>query len=336
MRWALGLTCLHANTTAAPRGACFRGSDKFDATDANRSCRFNRCSARSITIVSRSPLCAATVIYSERNEFSFKLRVNAATFSVNCRIARNRTIGRGCRDSAAVSLRLRLRHHSRRRRVPELQLRYPDVVEVTIGDKTQIGPGVQILTADHPRDAAGRASGLGDMPEAAAESVTEILKAGAIGINIEDGLFGGKRQLVSPDRHAAKIKAVRDTAEKLGIHLFINARTDPFLLKFGSPDECLNEAAKRAKAYADAGADGIFVPGLNNLALIEKFVQLTPLPVNIMVTQGVPEIPDLARAGVRRVSLGPWPMMAAMRVIGQAAAAVAASKQYGTFLQPKA
>jgi 2-methylisocitrate lyase-like PEP mutase family enzyme len=164
--------------------------------------------------------------------------------------------------------------------------------------------------------------------------VAKILKAGAIGINIEDGLFGGKRQLVSPDQHAAKIKAVRNAAQKLGIRLFINARTDPFLLKFGSPDECLSEAAKRAKAYADAGADGIFVPGLTDLALIEKFVQLMPLPVNIMVTQGLPEIPDLARVGVRRVSLGPWPMVAAMRVIGQAAA-VAASKQYGTFLQPK-
>ena len=160
--------------------------------------------------------------------------------------------------------------------------------------------------------------------------------AGAIGINIEDGLSGGKRQLVSPEQHAAKIKAVRDAAQKLGVHLFINARTDPFLLKFGSPDECLNEAARRAKVYADAGADGIFVPGLTDLALIEKFVQRTPLPVNIMVTQGVPEIPDLARVGVRRVSLGLWPMMAAMRVIEQAAAAVAASKQYGTFLQPKA
>ena len=52
-----------------------------------------------------------------------------------------------------------------------------------------------------------------------------------------------------------------------------------------------------------------------------------------MVTQGLPEMPDLARVGIRRVSLGPWPMMAAMHVIGQAAA-VAASKQYGTFLQP--
>jgi 2-methylisocitrate lyase-like PEP mutase family enzyme len=179
-------------------------------------------------------------------------------------------------------------------------------------------------------------SGYGDTPDAAAASVTEILRAGAIGINIEDGLSGGKRQLVSPDQHAAKIKAVRDTAQKLGIRLFVNARTDPFLLKFGSPHECLNEAAKRAKAYADAGADGVFVPGLTDLALIEKLVRLSPLPVNIMVTQGVPEIPDLARVGVRRVTLGPWPMLAAMRVIGEAAAAVAASKQYGTFLQPKA
>jgi 2-methylisocitrate lyase-like PEP mutase family enzyme len=179
-------------------------------------------------------------------------------------------------------------------------------------------------------------AGYGDTPDAAATSAAGILQAGAVGINIEDGLSGGKRQLVSAELHAAKIKAVRDTAQELGIRLFINARTDPFLLKFGSPDDCLNEAARRAKVYADAGADGIFVPGLTDLALIETFVRLAPLPVNIMVTQGVPEITDLARVGVRRVSLGPWPMMAAMRVIGQAAAAVAASKQYGSFLQPKA
>ncbi|MGY3495782.1 isocitrate lyase/PEP mutase family protein [Bradyrhizobium sp. USDA 4502] len=177
-------------------------------------------------------------------------------------------------------------------------------------------------------------AGYGDTPDAAAHSAARILKAGAIGINIEDGLVGGKRQLVAPEQHAAKIRAVRDAAQKLGVHLFINARTDPFLLKFGSPEQCLNEAARRAEAYADAGADGIFVPGLTDLALIERLVQLTPLPVNIMVTQGVPEIGELARAGVRRVSLGPWPMMAAMRVIGQAAAAVATSKQYGAFLQP--
>lgn len=177
-------------------------------------------------------------------------------------------------------------------------------------------------------------AGYGDTPDAVAESAAKILEAGAVGINIEDGLSRGKRQLVSLEQHAAKLKAVRAAAQKFGIHLFINARTDPFLQKFGSRDECLNEAVRRAKAYADAGADGIFVPGLTDLALIEELAQLTPLPVNIMVTQGVPQIPDLARVGVRRVSLGPWPMMAAMRVIEQSAAAVAASKQYGSFLQP--
>jgi 2-methylisocitrate lyase-like PEP mutase family enzyme len=66
-------------------------------------------------------------------------------------------------------------------------------------------------------------AGYGDTPDAAAECAAKILKAGAIGINIEDGLSGGKRQLVSLEQHAAKIKAVRDTAQKLGIHLFINA-----------------------------------------------------------------------------------------------------------------
>jgi 2-methylisocitrate lyase-like PEP mutase family enzyme len=59
-----------------------------------------------------------------------------------------------------------------------------------------------------------------------------------------------------------------------------------------------------------------FVPGLNDLALIEKLVQLSPLPANLMVTRGVPEIADLARVVVRRTSLGPWPTMAVMRVIG--------------------
>lgn len=177
-------------------------------------------------------------------------------------------------------------------------------------------------------------AGYGDTPDAAATSVTKIIKAGAVGINIEDGLFAGKRQLASPDHHAAKIRAVRDAARNCGIRLFINARTDPFLLKFGSPDECLDETARRAKAYAEAGADGLFVPGLTDLGLIEKLVKATPLPVNIMVTQGTPAMSDLARLGVQRVSLGPWPMMAAMRVIGQAAATVAGTKQYGAFLQP--
>jgi 2-methylisocitrate lyase-like PEP mutase family enzyme len=176
-------------------------------------------------------------------------------------------------------------------------------------------------------------AGYGDTPEVAAQSVSRILTAGAIGINIEDGLTDRRRQLVSAELHAAKIKAVREAAQELDIPLFVNARTDVFFLKFGSPEECLIEAVRRAKIYADAGADGVFVPGLNDPALIEKLVQLTPLPINIMVMQGVPEIAHLARLGVGRVSLGPWPMMATMRAIGHAAAEIVATKRYSAFLQ---
>lgn len=75
-----------------------------------------------------------------------------------------------------------------------------------------------------------------------------MLKTGAIGIDIEDGPLGGKRQLVSFDRHAARIKAVWNAAQTLGIRLFINAITGAFLLKFGSPDECVSEAANLAIA----------------------------------------------------------------------------------------
>jgi hypothetical protein len=85
MRWALGLTFLQVNTTAVLRAAALRDPGAGGAADADRSCLFNRCSARSITIVSRSPVCAATVIYSERDKFFLKLRVNPTTFSVNRR-----------------------------------------------------------------------------------------------------------------------------------------------------------------------------------------------------------------------------------------------------------
>jgi 2-methylisocitrate lyase-like PEP mutase family enzyme len=177
-------------------------------------------------------------------------------------------------------------------------------------------------------------AGYGDTPEAAAASVARIVDAGAVGINIEDGLGGGKRQLVDAAGHAAKIAAVRAAAERLGVRLFINARTDPFLLKTGTPEQCLDEAVGRAKLYGEAGADGVFIPGLTDLTLIEQLVGRVTLPVNIMVMSPAVVIADLARAGVRRISLGPWPMMATMSAIGETVATLVATGRYEKLLQP--
>jgi 2-methylisocitrate lyase-like PEP mutase family enzyme len=179
-------------------------------------------------------------------------------------------------------------------------------------------------------------AGYGDTPEAAAESVAALLEAGAIGINLEDSLLAGERGLVDPELHATKIRAIRRAADEFGVRLFINARTDPFILKIGSPEVCLEEAVRRGALYAEAGADSLFVPFLMDLALIEQLVGRVALPVNIMAIPGTPAIPDLARVGVGRVSLATWPHNAAMRAVAAAAEVVATTGQYGSFLQPNA
>jgi 2-methylisocitrate lyase-like PEP mutase family enzyme len=81
------------------------------------------------------------------------------------------------------------------------------------------------------------------------------------------------------------------------------------------------EALDRARAYADAGADGLFAPGLTNLALIERLVKASPLPVNIMAVDTTPSISELKRHGVSRVSYGPGPYLTAMKALEEAARA---------------
>lgn len=177
-------------------------------------------------------------------------------------------------------------------------------------------------------------AGYGDTPEAAAESVTALLGAGAIGINLEDSLLAGERGLIDPELHAAKIRAIRKAADDFGVPLVINARTDPFILKIGTPDVCLEEAVRRGAIYAEAGADSLFVPLLMDLTLIEQLVGRVSLPVNIMAIPGVPPLSELARVGVGRVSLATWPHNAMLRAVGAAAEVVATTGEYGSFLLP--
>src|SRR6185436_3061625 len=80
-----------------------------------------------------------------------------------------------------------------------------------------------------------------------------------------------------------------------------------------------SEAIKRARAYAEAGADGLFAPGLANISLIARLAELSPLPLNIMVGDATPPLPELAARGVARVSHGPRPYLMAMKALEQAA-----------------
>ena len=178
-------------------------------------------------------------------------------------------------------------------------------------------------------------AGYGATPEEAAESVDRIIRAGAIGINLEDGLVRGRRELASADAHARKIAAIRQRADALDVPLFINARTDAFLLKSGDAAACLAEATRRARVYQDAGADGLFVPGLMDLEAIATLARTTPLPLNIMAIDGSPELSEIARAGARRISMATSPLTSAMRVLGAGAADTTEHRHYGEFLRPR-
>ncbi|MGV9455125.1 isocitrate lyase/PEP mutase family protein [Streptomyces sp. NPDC003635] len=131
--------------------------------------------------------------------------------------------------------------------------------------------------------------GFGQDPDAVGEFARQLAAVGAVGINLEDGV--GPVAL-----HAAKIAAVKKAAPGL----FVNARTDTHWL--GEGDE--RDTLRRLDAYQQAGADGVFVPGLTDPARIDRLVRRLDAPLNILYSPTGPTLQHLADLGVRRVSLG--------------------------------
>lgn len=149
--------------------------------------------------------------------------------------------------------------------------------------------------------------GYSDNDRKLASNVSRLLDLGIVGINFEDRVVAGKG-LYTIDRQAKRIAAIRSAADRKGVPLFINARTDVFL---GNGDD-VDEALKRAHAYEAAGASGFFIPGLTNGGQIRSITKETTLPVNVMMTEGLPSIAKLAKLGVARVSYGPIPYIETM------------------------
>jgi len=168
-------------------------------------------------------------------------------------------------------------------------------------------------------------SGYGDAPDAVAATVAAALDAGAVGCNLEDS-FPADGSLRDVADQVARLVAARRAADDAGVAFYINARTDVF---FQSPaathDMAMVDAAlERARAYAAAGASGLFVPGVVAEPLIARIADASPLPVNIMAMSGVPDRKRLAALGVARISHGPGPYRGAMQWLADAAKAAMA------------
>ncbi|MFJ8627624.1 isocitrate lyase/phosphoenolpyruvate mutase family protein [Kitasatospora sp. NPDC093550] len=170
------------------------------------------------------------------------------------------------------------------------------------------------VTADLESGYAATAAGVG-------ESVTALLATGAVGVNLEDG----EHPLAEA---AERIAAARAAADASGVPLFVNGRTDVFLLGLGAPEGRLDEAVRRLRAYVEAGADGVFVPGVTDPETIAALVAAVPAPLNVLAGPGSPSVAELAKLGVARISLGPGLAKAAYAAVRRAAEEVYASGTY--------
>ncbi|MFH8989893.1 isocitrate lyase/phosphoenolpyruvate mutase family protein [Streptomyces sp. NPDC017940] len=136
--------------------------------------------------------------------------------------------------------------------------------------------------------------GFGEGPKDVAELVRELATAGVVGVNLEDGRPDGTLTAVGPQ--CDLIRAVKEAAPEL----FLNARTDTYWLRAGGE----RESHERAAAYSLAGADGVFVPGIQDEAVIGGLAKALDVPLNILYAPGGLSPRRLAELGVRRVSSG--------------------------------
>jgi len=165
-------------------------------------------------------------------------------------------------------------------------------------------------------------SGYGDASEVVGETIGLAIDAGAVGCNLEDS-FPANGKLRKTIDQVDRIRRTRQTADAADIRFFINARTDVLFQRppVEHDDAMVAEAIERTRAYAEAGADGIFAPGLVDLTLISRLAEASPLPLNIMVGDATSPLRVLAEHGVARVSYGPGPYLMAMKSLEERARA---------------
>lgn len=140
-------------------------------------------------------------------------------------------------------------------------------------------------------------AGYSDDAAQVAENLRPLVAMGIAGINLEDGTG-------QPEVLARKIEAIKKMVACEGTDVFVNARTDVYFQNLVAGDVRVQETLDRSALYHRAGADGLFVPGMTNLADIEKVAAETALPLNLMADVSLPDAAALAKLNVRRLSAG--------------------------------
>ncbi len=149
-------------------------------------------------------------------------------------------------------------------------------------------------------------AGYGDSLDELAETIELLLDSGAVGINLEDSLEEGG-ELRAVDQQCSRIAHARQVADRRGIPLVINARTDSFVSgPFADNAERIEDCVERAQAYAEAGADCVYPMGPGDLDTLRHLRERIEAPLNVLVTEGAVSLTQMQEIGINRASLGPF------------------------------
>jgi 2-methylisocitrate lyase-like PEP mutase family enzyme len=131
--------------------------------------------------------------------------------------------------------------------------------------------------------------------------IKRLVKIGGVGINMEDSIVEKERDFLNAEQFAKTLLTIKNQLNKDNIDLFLNVRTDAFLL--GHPN-ALKETLKRIKLYEKSGVDGVFVPCIEKEKDIKAIVESTSLPINVMCMPNLANFEILQELGVKRISMG--------------------------------
>ena len=177
-------------------------------------------------------------------------------------------------------------------------------------------------------------TGYGANDEAIAENILHLADLGVTGINIEDSIIkGSDRSLKDPIIFARTIDHVKKKLRTKGLELFVNIRCDCHLLNVDNKQE---EVITRLKIYNQSGADGIFVPFLKNEEDVAEVVANSILPLNVMCVPGLPDLDELNKLGVKRVTMGPFMFQRIYSEISTLSKSIISSKTFSALLSQPA
>ena len=173
--------------------------------------------------------------------------------------------------------------------------------------------------------------GYADSPDGVAANVREVLDTGVAGINIEDSIESRGAMRSTADQ-CDRIRAVREAADRDGVPLVINARTDVWICQPNeSPQARTDEIIERGRAYIDAGADCIYPVVLGDVEILGTILAATKAPLNVYAAPDAASMQELEEAGISRLSLGPGLIKAVLRTMKTVALGLKTYESYDVF-----